>query len=215
MAVETLPETQPSTAPDFGALATDEVIERTVEALRERQFEVHVAHDAAEAKDLILAALPPAGNVHRGASLTLDKLGFDAAVEERKTWTAIRPLLRTMNRETQGAEMRRMAASPDVIVGSVAAITEQGQILAGSKTGSQLAGYAYGAGKVVFVVGTQKIVPDLAAAWQRINEYVLPHEHERMQNAYGMDSALNKVLLINGDNPGRITVILVKESIGD
>ena len=43
-----------------------------------------------------------------------------------------------------------------------------------SASGSQLGPYASGAGKVIFLVGTQKIVSDLEGAMRRIHEYVYP-----------------------------------------
>lgn len=45
-----------------------------------------------------------------------------------------------------------------------------------SASGSQVATYAYGAGAVIWVAGTQKIVPDLEAAFRRIYEYSFPRE---------------------------------------
>ena len=61
-----------------------------------------------------------------------------------------------MDRQTQGAEMRRMGAGPDIAIGSVHAITEQGEVFIASASGSQLAAYAFGAGTVIWVVGSQK-----------------------------------------------------------
>ena len=73
----------------------------------------------------------------------------------------------------------------------------------------------YGAGTVIWVVGSQKIVPDREAAFKRIYEYSLPREDERAREAYGMGSGVNKVLVVNREfMPGRITVILVKQELG-
>ena len=69
---------------------------------------------------------------------------------------------------TQWHEMRALGARPDVIVGSVHAITEQGEVVVASASGSQLGPYASGAGKVIWVVGSQKIVPSLDEAMRRI-----------------------------------------------
>ena len=35
-----------------------------------------------------------------------------------------------------------------------------------------------------------------------------------MQETYGMRSSVNKILIIQGERPGRMTVILVRESLG-
>ena len=88
-------------------------------------------------------------------------------------------------------------------------------MLAASSSGSQLAPYAGGAGRVIFVVGTQKIVSDLEEGLRRIEEYAFPLEDARAMEAYGINSGINKVLIINREVvPGRITVVLVDEVLG-
>jgi hypothetical protein len=71
------------------------------------------------------------------------------------------------------------------------------------------------AGKVILVVGTQKIVSDLEDARRRIDEYAFPLEDARAQAAYGVRSGVNKVLIINREwIPDRTTVVLVDEALG-
>ncbi|HEY0754153.1 MAG TPA: LUD domain-containing protein [Ktedonobacteraceae bacterium] len=67
--------------------------------------------------------------------------------------------------------MRRLGASPDVLVGSVHAITEQGEVLIASAVGSQLGPAASGAGAVIWIVGTQKLVHTLEDGFRRVREY--------------------------------------------
>ena len=67
----------------------------------------------------------------------------------------------------------------------------------------------------ILVVGTQKIVSDLEEGLRRINEYAFPLEDARAQAAYGIRSAVNKVLIINREVvPGRIIVVFVDEVLG-
>jgi hypothetical protein len=120
-----------------------------------------------------------------------------------------------MDRRTQGDDIRRLGSAPDVMLGSVHAVTETGSMLAASMGGGQLGPYASGAGRVILVVGTQKIVSDVDEGLRRIHEYALPLENARAQAAYGIDSAVNKILIINREIvPGRITVVLVDEILG-
>ena len=67
---------------------------------------------------------------------------------------------------------------------------------------------------IVEIAGSQKVVPDLETARRRIREYVYPLEDERMQKASGAHSAINQILIINGDRLGRITVVLIDEIVG-
>ena len=101
-----------------------------------------------------------------------------------------------------------------MVVGSVHAVTEDGKVVAASASGSQLGPYAGSAGKVIWVVGSQKVVPDIDTAMRRVQFYAYPKEDIRAREKYGMPSALLKILTINGDFPGRSTVVLVREPIG-
>jgi hypothetical protein len=120
-----------------------------------------------------------------------------------------------MDRKTQADEIRRLTAAPDVMLGSVHAVTEAGALLTASMGGSQLGPYVSGAGRVILVVGTQKIVSDLEEGLRRIYDYSFPLEDARAQAAYGIHSAVNKILIINREiMPGRITVVFVDEVLG-
>jgi hypothetical protein len=84
-----------------------------------------------------------------------------------------------------------------------------------SASGSQLAPYVYGAGNVIWVVGTQKLVKDLDEAIDRIERYTFPLENERAKKTYGQGSMISKLLIVNREfQPGRITMVLVKENLG-
>jgi hypothetical protein len=120
-----------------------------------------------------------------------------------------------MDPKTQNREMVKLGATPEYILGSVHAVTEDGRVLIASKTGSQLGPYAAGAAKVIWVVGAQKIVKDLDEGMCRIEEYSLPLEEQRALQVYGTPSGINKVLIVNKEiDPERITMIIVKEVLG-
>jgi hypothetical protein len=199
---------------DHAAPASDTVIERTADALRARGYDVRVAEDREQARELALELIPNGSAVNQASSRTVDDLGIGEALVERAEYTALRPMLWSMDRATQGKEIRQLGSGPDVVIGSVHAVTEDGVLLAASMSGSQLGMYAGGAGKVVLVIGSQKIVPDLDTAWTRLEEHVLPLEDERALQAYGVHTAANKVLIVRGDLPGRVSIVLVKDAIG-
>jgi hypothetical protein len=173
------------------------------------------AADLAEAKRLVLDLIPDGSEVHSGASQSLEVSGILAEIETSGRYEPLRPRIWSMDRKTQADEMRRLAAAPDVMLGSVHAVTETGSLLAASMGGSQLGPYVSGAGRVILLVGTQKIVSDVEEGLHRIDEYAFPLEDARAQAAYGIHSAVNKVLIINGEiAPGRITVVFVDQVLG-
>jgi hypothetical protein len=199
----------------FGRPADQAAIEHAAEGLRGRGFVVKMARDAAEARDIALGLIPDGAEVGQGASQTLDQIGMTEAIEKSGRYDAIRPRMRAMDRATQMPEIRKLGSAPEYFLGSVQALTEGGEIVVGSKTGSQLGPIVSGAGHVILVVGAQKIVPDLESALRRVREYSYPIEDYRAQEAYGWRSALNKTIVLSGDfPPGRTTVVLVGEPLG-
>ncbi|TMC51056.1 MAG: hypothetical protein E6J14_01010 [Chloroflexi bacterium] len=209
------PDVDRSLTSRFAAVAGDARVTRTAAALEANGISVLRAANAAEAKRIVLGLIPAGSQVHHGASQTLEVSRIAEELERPGRYQALRPRISSMDRETQADEIRRLTSSPDVMLGSVHAVTETGSLVTASASGSQLGPYVAGAGKVILVVGTQKIVSDLEEALLRIDEYAFPLEDARAQAAYGMHSGVNKVLIINREwMPGRTTVVLVDEALG-
>jgi LUD domain len=200
----------------YAVLPDEATIERAAAALRSHGIEVDVVDDAAAARELVLSRIPDGAEVYQGASVTLADIGVTAEIETSGRYTAIRPITRAMDRQTQGREIRKLSSAPDIMVNSVQAITEDGRLVAASFGGSQLGPLVSGAGKVIIVAGAQKIVPDLATAFQRIEAYSYPIEDARLQVAYhGYRSAINKIVVVNAEMGSRISVIIVRELVGN
>lgn len=197
----------------FANLANDERLQKTAQALTENSMETFIVENAAEAKQKILDFLPEGAEVFTSVSKTLEALGIPEIVNER--FDSVRAKLAELDSKTQQRERTILGAVPEYMVGSVHAITEGGSVVITSNTGSQLPGYASSASHVIWVVGAQKIVSDLDEAIKRIYEYTYPLEDLRAQKAYGVNSNVSKLLIINKElNPQRIKVILVKENLG-
>jgi len=209
------PDLERSLSGRFAVLADDARVARTAAALEANGIGVVRAASAGEAKEIVLGLVPDGAQVHNGASQSLEETGIADEIHNSGRYEPIHPRIWSMDRETQADEIRRLTASPDVMLGSVHAVTETGSLVAASASGSQLGPYASGAGKVILVVGTQKIVADLDEALRRIDDYVFPLEDARAEAAYGVHSAVNKVLIINREYvPERITVVFVDEALG-
>jgi hypothetical protein len=201
---------------DFARPAGADAIERTAEALRAHNFDTYIVEDGDAARDLVMSLIPEGAEVGQGASTTLEQIGVTAAIEKSGCYEAVRPRLRAMDRATQMREIRKMGAAPDFQVNSVQAVTEDGRMLVVSFGGSQLGPIVSGAGRVILVAGSQKIVPDLETAFRRVDEYSLPIEDVRLQEAYGRRSMAKKMVILSGEvAPNRTTVILVRQPVGD
>lgn len=199
--------------PKYAQLASEEQIARTAQALGTHGFQVFVAANAEEARQKVFELIPLGAEVFTATSRTLDNLNLPSEIDQR--YNSVRARLSMMNPQTQRREMIKLGAVPEYIIGSVHAITERGSVIIASNTGSQLAGYAASAANVIWIAGTQKIVPDLEEAFKRIEEYCLPLEDQRAMQVYNMHSAINKILIVHREViPGRTTMILVKENLG-
>jgi hypothetical protein len=202
-------------APSFTDPAAEESLQRAAAALTDHGFVVEIVDDVAAARARVAQLIPEGATVFTGASETLRLSGIDDDINTSGRYDSVKARGWTMDRATQRNEIWAALSVPDVIVGSVAAVTETGSLVAGSASGSQLPGYAGAAARAIWVVGAQKIVPDLPTALRRVEEHCLPLENERAQKVYGQPSALNRVLIMNAETePGRGTVLLIREAIG-
>ncbi|MGO9308289.1 MAG: LUD domain-containing protein [Spirochaetia bacterium] len=200
---------------EFARLATDEQIARSAQALEANNIHAVVVDNGEEARKLVLDLVPGGVEVLANVSKTLEKLGITDEIDKSGRYAAVRPKVLALDRKIQADQIRVLRSSPAYIIGSVHAVTEEGQVLTASYGGSQLGAYAYGAAKVIWVIGAQKIVKDLNEGFRRIKEYSYPLEDERLRASLGVPSAIGKVLVTNLEPaPGRITAIIVKEELG-
>jgi len=207
--------TTPIPAALFADPAPAPRLERAAAALTEHGFTVEILDDAAAARTRIRELIPEGASVFTGASETLRLSGIEPDINASGRYDAVRPRVLAMDRATQADDFRRLIATPDVAVGSVAAVTETGSLVLASASGSQLPANAGGAACRIWIVGAQKVVPDLGTALRRVEEHCLPLETVRAQAAYGYPSAVNRLLVLNGEPyPGTGTVLLLREAIG-
>ena len=139
---------------EFNHAASNEQIEKTVQALESNGIHAIVFETGSEAHEYVMSIIPPGTEVYNPPSRTLDEIGLTADIESSENFQPVRSRLGSLNRTTQQREIRKLISIPDIVIGSVHAITEQGEVLVASASGSQLGSAAAGASKVIWVVGT-------------------------------------------------------------
>jgi hypothetical protein len=213
-----VPATEPSPLhpnPVFARPASSERIDKAARNLELHGIQVRIVENVGAARVELRKLLPDGATVYTATSQTLETTGLADEIEKSSRLTSVRAQLAQLPPAADAATKRRLLSVPEYVVGSVHAVTEEGQVLVASATGSQLPSYAFGAEHVIWVVGAQKIVSNLEEGLRRLREYAYPKEDARARNAYGVPSALNKVLIVNGEGvPGRTTVILVQKELG-
>ncbi|HEX4688617.1 MAG TPA: LUD domain-containing protein [Nocardioides sp.] len=206
------PTADPATGP-YAVPASRERLEHVIAALAERGVDARIV-SRDDVRAAVDALIPDDALVYTATSHTLDELGVAADVRTATRYRQTRAHTETLDPATQMDEFRRHVSTMDVIVGSVHAVTEGGHVVVASASGSQIAAYAFGASRVIWVVGAQKVVTDLDDAFARIEQHSLPLEDRRLQAAYGMPSYIGKQLVISRDQPGRSTMLLLEDAVG-
>lgn len=199
-------------------LATTESIQKTAAALADHSFEAIEVASKEEALEKIKELIPTGATVMNGASQTLEQIGYiDYAKSDAHPWVNLHTSIIAEKDPAKQAELRQDAFKADYYLGSAHALTETGEILIASNTGSQLPHLAFTSKNVILVIGVQKIVSDVPAGFTRIANDVIPLEDERMKGVYGYGTLWAKTLVMHRENPalGRsVRVIIVNEELG-
>jgi hypothetical protein len=200
---------------DFTSAAPEAAIQKVVAAVRAHNIDVRVVDTGDEARRLVVELVPEGAEVHSGKSKTLQDVGLWDELFESDRYDSLRKRYQAMDRQTQARAIRKLIAAPDYMLGSVQAVTQDGDLVAVSASSSQLGPYATGAGKLILVVGSQKIVRDFDEAMTRIEKYVFPYEEANVRQRMNMSTFIGKILIIRREwVDGRITMILVREPVG-
>ena len=202
----------------FNTLASQESIDKTVRELTANGFQAEVVENKTEALERIKALIPKGASIHNGGSTTLQEIGYiDYLKSDTHGWNNLHAnILAEADPDKQG-KLRRESAFSDYYLGSVHALSETGEMVIASNTGSQLPHLVFTSPNIILIVGTQKITPTLANAITRLEKYVIPLEDERAMNAYKSHTMNTKTLILHKENPmmGRnVKIILVKEQLG-
>ena len=202
------------TSERFTALPDERTFAETVVALEGRGFSVEVVDDLDAARERVLARIPEGSSVMTNPSVTLRSTGIAQAVDDGERYASARTKVLALDHATQLREVKAIMGQPEFALGSVHAITRDATLVVASALGSQLTAYAWGAANVIFVVGAQKLVHDLAAARDRVYQHSLTLEDARARKAYGKNSRVGKILAIHQEDPGRIHIVLVRAVVG-
>jgi hypothetical protein len=193
-------------------------IEHLREALAERQIAMEYVATRAEALARLKEIVPLGTEVMTGSSTTLDQIGFTAWLKElhdTKQLRYFRAEVHTLGEAGARTSNRRIATLAQFFLGSVNALTEDGLAVCSDASGTRVGGYVFGAQKVVWVVGVNKIVPTLEDAFRRIWEVALPGEDARIKSIGGHGSEVGKIVIFYREaDPERIRMILVGEDLG-
>jgi len=162
-------------AQNWGALAGKARLDQTVTALRDRGIQAEISTDRTTLLARLHELIPSGSSLMTGASMTLKEIGFEAELMSgNHPWNWLKPAILAEKDPERQQDLRRQSSISDCFIGSVQAITEAGEIVVASGSGSQIAAYAYSSPRIIWVAGSQKIVADLESAFRRVREWCVP-----------------------------------------
>lgn len=203
---------------DYNALASKEALQRASAALTSNNFKPITVTTKAEALQRIIEMIPNGASVMNGASTTLDQIGFIEYLKNGSHgWNNLHAAILAESDPVKQAELRKYSVVSDYYLGSAHAVSESGELVFASNTGSQLPHLAFTSPNVILVVSTKKLTPTLQDAFKRIDDHVLALEDERLMKAYNAHTMHSKTLILHKENPmmkRSVTVMFVEEDLG-
>jgi hypothetical protein len=194
---------------------TEETITRTVEALKARNVDVMVVDDGAQALAKLKELVPEGSVIFNNTSETLDSIGYSDYVRQNPKYRNLHDEMEAETDPAKQRDIRRRATMADYFIGSVQAVAETGEVVVASGSGSQIAAYVYNAEHLIWLAGTQKICPGLSEAMDRVRGYTLERHDSWLQGRGRNPSPIGKLMVFENEVvAGRITMILIKESLG-
>jgi len=201
-------------------LASDDSLKATVKALEAYGNKVSVVNTKAEACKIISELAADKETISSGGSTTLAEIGFAELLKTQTKWRDFKAesLAAIAKNDMKAAlEARRLGLGADWFFTSCGAISEKGDMIWGSATGTRLSPTA--CKNLVVVAGTNKIVKTYEDCVARLYEWQWPIESARARLQMKVPaSSLNEVGSFRGGPmlrmPGRMHVVLVKEVLG-
>lgn len=201
-----------------------------IKQLGHRRIAASYCATAQEAKAELLGLIPNPASVSRCGSESAARLGLWDAIRALPGVTLLDPYAPGID-PAQGAEIRRQGLLADVMVASSNALTLDGRLVNLDGTSNRVAGMLFGPKKVLLLVGMNKVVADLEAAYARIRTIAAPANNMRLAKALNLKNPCvedgrchncrsetricNSWVVIEGSSvKDRIHVVLVGEDLG-
>lgn len=201
----------------YDKLAAKEVVEQTIASLKERNIDSVLVETKEEALAKIREIIPAGATVMTGGSTTLDEIGLSGLlISKDHPWKNLKDAILEEKDPEKQNKLRRESVLADYFLGSVHAVTEDGEVWVASASGSQIPSYAFTSPNVIWIAGTQKIVADSASAADRIKNYVYPLEDKRMKSVGASGSAIGRWLIFEREiiSSRKVHLIFVNQKIG-
>ncbi|MDD6352482.1 MAG: lactate utilization protein [Lachnospiraceae bacterium] len=153
---------------DSHAFERNELLAQTViKGLNSRNMTGYYAKDREEAKQIALSLIPEGSSVTQGGCMSSREIGLVDAIEEGN--------YHFIDRDKMDPREALLAAyDADVFLASANAMTDDGILVNIDGNANRVSCIANGPRKVIFIVGMNKVCPDLDSAIKRARNVAAP-----------------------------------------
>lgn len=208
-------------ASEFITVRNDLLSQKVIKGLNSRNMTGYYAKDKDEALKLALELIPEGSTVTMGGAMSAHEIGLVKVLKEGN--------YNFIDRDDyeDKREAALLAYDADVFLASTNAMTEDGILVNIDGNSNRVSAIAHGPKKVVFIVGMNKVCPDVDSAIKRARNVAAPINAQRFgivtpctqtgscMNCKSADTICCNFLITRySRHTGRIHVILVDESLG-
>jgi hypothetical protein len=200
-------------------------LQKTADALEGNNIECIVVQSRQEALAKALEMIPEGATVGLGGSVTVEQIGLLAKLRSGK-YTLYDQYAPDIDMP-ENMKRRKQGLTAQYFVTGTNAITADGQLVNVDGIGNRVAAQAFGPEKVILVAGKNKIVKDVHEAFDRLQNVAAPINSRRFGS---LTPCADTGVCVDCDSParicniytiirrmmipGRITLIMVNESLG-
>jgi len=196
-----------------------------VQALSAKGYSAQYVATREEALEKVLTLVPEGASVGIPGSVTIREIGALESLKQRGN-TVFHHWDPSLTPEDKPERLRN-ENDADVFLTSTNALTQDGMFVNIDGVGNRVSAMAWGTGRLIFVVGINKVVRDLPSAIQRVRDKATPPNVIRLNietpcsktghcmNCNVPERVCRALLILERATMGRdIHVIIVGESLG-
>ncbi|MDE6473758.1 MAG: lactate utilization protein [Clostridia bacterium] len=151
-------------------------IQNLLNNLTKRGFKPHYFDARKDALDFVLNLIPQGASVGIGGSMTVKELGLDNMLAKRGNSVYSHSLVSPELRD----KVYQLAGSADWYISSANALSEEGDVVNIDGSANRISALAFGVKNILYVLGSNKISPDLASAIDRARNIAAPPNAKRL-----------------------------------
>lgn len=151
-------------------------LESLKENLEKNNFEVFMARNANEAKEIAMNDIIPKLDIKTvswGGSISFVRTGLFHELKDNPNFEVINTFDQTLSKEEM-MDLRRRSLMVDLFITGTNAVTEAGQLVNLDMVGNRVAAMMWGPKNVLLIIGRNKITIDVEEAMFRIKDYAAP-----------------------------------------